>query len=319
MRAPLTAMIFAIELSGRFALALPLLTAGMVAHGFTVLMLRAHPHREGRSARLSPHSRIQHRPARDPLRARGDASRGGGPAGRHASDARGGSACRNDPRPGTAALPGRRRRGRGWSACHPQQPPDLDERSGGAGHRRPIGDLVQQNPAVAYADEPLRLVVDRMAQSGLTRFPVVRRDRGWPEAARYGFALRSAQGADARILRPSTGANGSCPSTCVSPALPRRRRRRAFDSGVIPFSVRSALRRGSCGYTVGSRAGHPQGMSLQTRRRRKRRTPTRDVPTDVSQVRTEDTHKGCPTDVSQVRTERPLELTIHEGIIAARC
>ncbi|HSY41163.1 MAG TPA: chloride channel protein, partial [Polyangia bacterium] len=40
MRAPLTAMIFAIELSGRFGLALPILTAGMVAHLFTVLVLR---------------------------------------------------------------------------------------------------------------------------------------------------------------------------------------------------------------------------------------------------------------------------------------
>jgi CIC family chloride channel protein len=40
MRAPLTAMIFAVELSGRFALALPILTAGMVAHLFTVLLLR---------------------------------------------------------------------------------------------------------------------------------------------------------------------------------------------------------------------------------------------------------------------------------------
>ena len=40
MRAPLTAMIFAIELSGRFGLALPILTAGIVAHLFTVLVLR---------------------------------------------------------------------------------------------------------------------------------------------------------------------------------------------------------------------------------------------------------------------------------------
>ena len=40
MRAPLTAMIFAVELSGRFGLALPILTAGMVAHLFTVLVLR---------------------------------------------------------------------------------------------------------------------------------------------------------------------------------------------------------------------------------------------------------------------------------------
>jgi H+/Cl- antiporter ClcA len=40
MRAPLTALVFAIELSGRFGVALPLLAAGIVAHGFTVLTLR---------------------------------------------------------------------------------------------------------------------------------------------------------------------------------------------------------------------------------------------------------------------------------------
>jgi CIC family chloride channel protein len=40
MRAPLTALVFAIELTGRFGLALPILTAGVVAHTFTVLVLK---------------------------------------------------------------------------------------------------------------------------------------------------------------------------------------------------------------------------------------------------------------------------------------
>src|SRR5207248_11357759 len=39
----------------------------------------------------------------------------------------------------------------------------------------PIGDLAQSLPVVAYPDEPLRAVVHRMAQTGLTRFPVVER------------------------------------------------------------------------------------------------------------------------------------------------
>jgi CBS domain containing-hemolysin-like protein len=38
-----------------------------------------------------------------------------------------------------------------------------------------IGDLAQSLPVVAYPDEPLRAVVHRMAQTGLTRFPVVER------------------------------------------------------------------------------------------------------------------------------------------------
>ena len=43
-------------------------------------------------------------------------------------------------------------------------------------------DAIRHNkPAVAYPDEPLRVVVQRMAETGLTRFPVVDRDRptGW--------------------------------------------------------------------------------------------------------------------------------------------
>jgi hypothetical protein len=36
--------------------------------------------------------------------------------------------------------------------------------------------IVQPNPVVAYPDEPLRVVVYRMAETGLTRLPVIARD-----------------------------------------------------------------------------------------------------------------------------------------------
>ncbi len=36
--------------------------------------------------------------------------------------------------------------------------------------------VVRHNPVVAYADEPLRVVVYRMAETGLTRMPVVERE-----------------------------------------------------------------------------------------------------------------------------------------------
>ena len=39
----------------------------------------------------------------------------------------------------------------------------------------PLSELANRDPVVAYAGEPLRVVVNRMAQSGLTRFPVVER------------------------------------------------------------------------------------------------------------------------------------------------
>jgi chloride channel protein, CIC family len=38
-----------------------------------------------------------------------------------------------------------------------------------------LADVAQRNPVVAYPDEPLRVVVYRMAETGLTRFPVVER------------------------------------------------------------------------------------------------------------------------------------------------
>ena len=44
----------------------------------------------------------------------------------------------------------------------------------GNSHR--LAELIRHDPKVAYPDEPLRVVVYRMAETGLTRFPVVERD-----------------------------------------------------------------------------------------------------------------------------------------------
>lgn len=41
---------------------------------------------------------------------------------------------------------------------------------------RRLDELLRAKPILAYADEPLRVVVNRMAETGLTRFPVVERD-----------------------------------------------------------------------------------------------------------------------------------------------
>jgi CBS-domain-containing membrane protein len=38
--------------------------------------------------------------------------------------------------------------------------------------------IIRSTPTVAYPDEPLRVVVHRMAHTGLTRFPVVARSAG---------------------------------------------------------------------------------------------------------------------------------------------
>jgi chloride channel protein, CIC family len=44
------------------------------------------------------------------------------------------------------------------------------------GTRDGLAELIKRDPKVAYPDEPLRVVVYRMAETGLTRFPVVERD-----------------------------------------------------------------------------------------------------------------------------------------------
>ncbi|MBV9578840.1 MAG: chloride channel protein [Chloroflexi bacterium] len=50
----------------------------------------------------------------------------------------------------------------------------LAETGSGAGER-PLADLVRRDPVAAYPDEPLRAVVYRMAKTGVTRMPVIRR------------------------------------------------------------------------------------------------------------------------------------------------
>jgi len=48
----------------------------------------------------------------------------------------------------------------------------LEQRTGQEGATR-ISDIASTEPLVAFADEPLGVVVRRMAESGFTRFPVL--------------------------------------------------------------------------------------------------------------------------------------------------
>ena len=85
MRAPLTALVFAIELTGRFSLA----SADpdrrdRRAHVHGAGPQAVDPDGEGRAPRLPPEPRVRDRSAGDPVRARGDAARGGRAAGRDA-------------------------------------------------------------------------------------------------------------------------------------------------------------------------------------------------------------------------------------------
>jgi CBS domain-containing protein len=176
MRVPFTAVVFAIELTGDFSSALPLLLAVTGAYAFTVLLLPRSILTEKISRRGYHLSREY---AIDPLEI---------------------LFAREVMRTSVVALPidapiqalehslahdDRRQR------LYPVV--DADEHYLGVVTRAALHDLVAKaratgsdvrlvdaislRTAVAWPDEPLRSVAQRMAESGLTRFPVVTREQ----------------------------------------------------------------------------------------------------------------------------------------------
>jgi H+/Cl- antiporter ClcA len=178
MRAPLTGIVFTLELTHDVNLLLPLLCATAVAHGFTVLTMRRsiltekisrrgfHLSREYAVdplevlfAREVMRTEVVALPAdlplaelTEPLRLHGD--RPGLRQGLYpVVDAAGrlaGVVTRNDLHAVSSAI-------------------------GSNGHGGVLADIVKPDPIVAYPDEPLRVLVERMAETELTRFPVVTR------------------------------------------------------------------------------------------------------------------------------------------------
>jgi CIC family chloride channel protein len=181
MRAPLTALIFAMELTGRFSMALPLLTASVVAHGFTVLALKRSILTE-KVARRGFH--VSREYAIDPLEilyAREvmqtavvvipeDASLESATAVLSSTPAAQ-NECLFPTLDATGSLVGVITRhdlgkaAREWLAS-------AGKVASGTGARALAG-YVRRKVVTARADEPLRLVVHRMAETGFTRIPVV--------------------------------------------------------------------------------------------------------------------------------------------------
>jgi CBS domain-containing protein len=56
----------------------------------------------------------------------------------------------------------------------------------GKGHQ-PLAELLRTDPMVAFPDEPLRAIVYRMAETGITRMPVVERESGTRLAGMIGL------------------------------------------------------------------------------------------------------------------------------------
>ena len=225
MRSPFTGVIFALELTHDVNVLLPLLVSVTLAHGFTVLALRRSILTEKVSRRGYHLSREY---AVDPLEI---------------------LFVREVMRRNVVALPAtmsldalREARARRQLLCPVV---DADRRllgvvtrgdlehllgvQGADGAERRLGVLVRTDPVVAYPDEPLRAVVYRMAETGLTRFPVV--ERGEARRLIGMVALSDLLQARVRSLEAERRRERVLPLRLLLPRGLRPRRRAAQTTG----------------------------------------------------------------------------------------
>jgi CIC family chloride channel protein len=173
MRSPFTGIVFAIELTHDFNMLLPLLVASFLAHAFTVLTLKRSILTE-KIARRGYHLSREY--ALDPLEI---------------------LFVREVMRTNVVALPANATMDEARELIHaPRKPhgqhlfPVVDEANRLVGvvsrnhllkafeeakpeaSSRRLTEITTGDPVVAFADEPLRVVVYRMVESGFTRFPV---------------------------------------------------------------------------------------------------------------------------------------------------
>jgi chloride channel protein, CIC family len=174
MRSPFTGVVFALELTHDWNMLLPLLVASFVAHGFTVLMLKRSILTEKISRRGYHLSREY---ALDPLEI---------------------LFVREVMRTNVVVLPYDGSLEEAYRLIHSEKSPkgqhlfpvlgadgemvgvvtrnqlvQLHERRAERAKSTTLGEVAVSNPQVAYSDEPLRRVVERMAETGFTRFPVL--------------------------------------------------------------------------------------------------------------------------------------------------
>ena len=177
MRSPFTGILFAFELTHDVNVLLPLLVACFLAHGFTVLTLKRSILTE-KVARRGFHLSREY--AVDPLEI---------------------LFARDVMRTNIVALPSQTTLGEVGSSLHMGNERksqllypvvDQDGILRGTVTRNTLQQLLQseppaetrlsevagKDPVVAYADEPLRMIVNRMAETGYTRFPVIDRENG---------------------------------------------------------------------------------------------------------------------------------------------
>jgi len=173
MRVPFTGVVFAVEVTHDINVILPLLLASIVAHGFTVLTMRRSILTE-KVARRGYHLSCEY--AVDPLEI---------------------LFVREVMRPNVVAIAADTPVAELTKSLHDMQSSrrqqlypvvNRDRELLGVLPRhelqqflqsadgQELKDVIRQDAKVAYPDEPLRVVVYRMAETGLTRFPVVERN-----------------------------------------------------------------------------------------------------------------------------------------------
>jgi H+/Cl- antiporter ClcA len=171
MRSPFTGIVFALELTHDFNMLLPLLPAVVVAHAFTVLTMRRSILTE-KVARRGYHLSREYSVdpletvfVRDVMRTNVvaiPAETTNDAVAAHLRAHGNGHAQRLYP-----AVDGERRLVGVVTRSALERWIDV-----GTDHQ-PLTEILKRNPVVAHADEPLNAVAFRMAESGLTRFPVV--------------------------------------------------------------------------------------------------------------------------------------------------
>lgn len=178
MRSPFTGIVFALELTHDFSALLPLLVANVIAYAVTVLMMKRSILTEKVSRRGFHLSReyevdpLEIQFVREVMRTNLVAF----PQGETLAQIAGWFRPDHSPR-GQHLFPvvDEQKRLQGVITRKDVRLWMADGDGKGA---QTAGQLARRNPAVAYTDEPLRVAVYRMAESGFTRMPVIDRADG---------------------------------------------------------------------------------------------------------------------------------------------
>ena len=173
MRSPFTSIIFAFELTHDGNVFLPLLVGSVVAHGFTVLTLKRSILTE-KVARRGFHLSREY--AVDPLEilfVREVMRSNVAVLSAASTVAEVQHSLRSDHRQEQRLLPVVNEQGQLVGVLTRGDIRERFDREGDIALQRRLGDAVRGETVEAYPDEPLRVVVYRMAERGLTRMPVV--------------------------------------------------------------------------------------------------------------------------------------------------